>query len=537
MDVKESHFQGMKGKSLFTVLIVVTIVLIVLLSFSFLRFGFFFDNSSLWKGYYTLFVRENGRNENLEKLLEKQPFIKTVVSRYSERVSFYDFEGLKVVKLSELGRYLEDIDPRYDRYMKGLPAYFYTEKKGNRWEVFYLKSDVSPLSFYLKLWALLLGRGYQWIVFQFYGILKLLGTIVMIAYAFLTIQYNGIKELSAKLFLFLGTWVWIFSYLYGGFGDIAMFFIAFPVYASLLKKTRSSINHIVNYGWKPEKPLINGGETVFLIISSMVLIALNLISTGDFSLMARLLWSFLSSLVLLGLMAELRWFALSRNEHKLFEPVKILQSSFFERKRVKPEKKIILIGIFTLVIIFSMVFTIVNSVKYFVIPQPMEYGREGGDFSWEKIEKLWENTKKSKIPNISEYVSHRLYQETFGFGEPLSLQDRNSGIYRYQYKFSKNSGRVIESKQRVRIFDKAWLDITLATIMHNTVAEMLKDQGRPVSVVLLSWREWFNRRLYHIQSAFVLIMIVFYLLYYRDIVPYRIAYDFRRLYERTKNLS
>lgn len=90
-----------------------------------------------WKGARLIAVDASRPEEGVLAALAKQGLTK-IVSKFSQRASFSDFDAWESVALSELDLRLIPADPRRDSYIEGLKGYF-TAVSGNRtFNLFYL---------------------------------------------------------------------------------------------------------------------------------------------------------------------------------------------------------------------------------------------------------------------------------------------------------------------------------------------------------------------------------------------------------------
>jgi hypothetical protein len=127
-----------------------------------------------------------------------------------------------------------------------------------------------------------------------------------------------------------------------------------------------------------------------------------------------------------------------------------------------------------------------------------------GDFSWRSLERLARSGRASRLPDMSDLVTHEAFQETIAFGRPWDLPRPDERVYVREFLIGPGGG-ITAVQRRVKVFDSAWLAAGLRAAP-GSVEALLVAQGRAVAAALRGSARPLAREL----AAAVIVIAVFF---------------------------
>jgi len=106
------------------------------------------------------------------------------------------------------------------------------------------------------------------------------------------------------------------------------------------------------------------------------------------------------------------------------------------------------------------------------------------DFSWQSLERLARFDGASRLPDMSDLLTHEAFQETIAFGRPWGLPRPEERVYVREFLASPATATIVAVQRRVKAFDSAWLAACLRRCAPGSVEALLLAQGRAAAVGL-----------------------------------------------------
>ncbi len=449
---------------------------------------------SLWSGYHILVVDkyESGnevpesRLSALSELLEKEGSFDEIVSRYNTEIEYSNYNELRKVKLSDLEKRFNILDPRYDSYMKKIPLYFTTGDEKDEKEIYYIKTSMSedeavsvldsimPESMVWEIASMSVARS----VF-----------ILPAIFILITASLVFIKKMKSMFFLFISA-VWLFVILKT---DISLFYAAvinivfISYYIEIIELTLRkwfdneifSIEQLLNR----RNALISAAVFIF---SNTVIAVLNP-SVKSFILF-NLLFISECSVLSLDLVCSMR--RAVNYMHKIFSSVPILETNknrIFDRWMIR---KPVYFYLFVLLISLPSVFLLTGKSSFLLpSPEPVK-GIENGD-AFTEIRLLSEYVPEKNeagnglgnrhLPDISDYMAHLAYQIRLPYKLDYSIPDKNEMISISHYFLNKNNFQ--EEKKTAYLFTDSWLRDNIIRVKESGLTGLIMSAGEHVKVV------------------------------------------------------
>lgn len=457
----------------------------------------------LWPGYYTLIVREDPANGNALKRLAKERWVgRGVVSRYTAPVSFTDFEGETRCTAADLSGRLDETDPRYDPYLKGIMGYF----KSEGWEVAYVPSQRIGLGLLLGLRGFggFSGNGGARLadVGLLPSVISLLSALGLASILSRSLGGTG-GELPYLAHLFALLWLPVL--LQSGFSILCFFMLLFTAWFQLARVCAECARQTItgrrsNHGAERE---IAGRLFVFLLLSFLFPALHALSGIASIFLLFSIAASIFCSLLLLLLPFTL---------HELRKVVKKrgmpLNSTPIARKQKKPQR-------FRQAL---MAFSALSAASLFAacvargIPLPIPLDMPGSnEFTWEYLERRARSGPAGRLPDLSDAAAHAAFQQGLSLGRAYGIPERDERVYRDEYYWSRAGNNLVQREVAEKKFDSVWLSSIARDAEAGSVERMLLEQGTPVVTVMGPWQ----RELRELPFAFLCLGMLAVLLFSR----------------------
>ena len=179
-----------------------------------------------WQGYYTLFIRGEELGAELTAELRALPGVTVLLSEDSSTLSFNSLNGMEKVTLARVADRLDEIDPRFDSYMKELPGYFKAEKWGTEYQVLYLRSRMSPVMLHSLLALVIERHGSEFRMLEYDPQAV---NLYVALFLFFSLFLFLLRAPAGYLVLSLsGLLPWLLNILTGNFLDLISFYLIFP---------------------------------------------------------------------------------------------------------------------------------------------------------------------------------------------------------------------------------------------------------------------------------------------------------------------
>lgn len=455
--MKNSHFNLTLGLhvALLAILFIFSLALYVLQP-SAQRHG------RVWQGYYLLLVERDAPCELIVQRLAEAGFDRTV-AECTVTVSLNTFGSLERIPLSRVGVRLDPVDPRFDPYMRGLPAWFYTTLGDAPKSIIYLASDQNPWTVYRRTASALSGSGLRWSLPEWerrgvwvFGIAFLLVTVFTAARA------RGMRVAAAAAALpWLG---WVL------FGGLPAFGAAVAVYLTAVLLTQRALCAL-----RDERSGILYREALYLLLVVLVVVAL--VPHGGNLSRLSVIASTAGTLAVLLILLLLRRERYRTTDHALFIPLPLLSN----RATVRSSDVFLLVPALILVILAPLVYAAASdSATTPQIPEPEPL--VGSMHSFETLQRLSNNSAQGSPPSLADYVAHRAFQEAFMYRAVWALPRSGERVVRQ--RVAQNGGRLERTNETIVEYTPEWLDQLLNESTVSGVEAIQLAQPYPARVVL-----------------------------------------------------
>ena len=455
-----------------------------------------FSFHQAWSGYYTLLVDSSAPMADVVTRLEERVPRSRIVSSVTCTVSFSTFDRTADISVAEVSERFDDLDPRFDDYMRRVGSLFTVAHGDRESHVLYIRSSRNVLVFAASVSRMLRGAEYRWKVAELTVLanLILLGLgAVFLGLLFLRIPHHRVAHL-------LGALPWLVNCFSGYVTDLLVFYLVFPFWCAFFAEAVSASANAIFFRWQDPDGRDMRNRLASLLIVAVAGCLLTLMMGGNGREIARTLSALGAGLLLVVLWVV--WFGIRGGgpRHRVFEPVPIgrrlrrLSASSREgRVRDLPSALAWLrrqllaqrlpVAILVLVGALSPLVTYLDGL-YSDGPVPVPQPLEGeASMSWEGLEKLWHVSRESEFPNLSDYLTHEAYQESLRYARGWEFPLPNEQVIVPDYE-SLADGHVREVPRVMYEFTPAWLSEVLSEAGEGSVQGLLLRQDRPVRVIL-----------------------------------------------------
>jgi hypothetical protein len=448
----------------------------------------------VWRGYETLLVRpQTVRDGGLARLLKDLG--PGVVCPLNAPVSFWNFTGVETAPLGTIDDRIDPRDPRHDRVMDELMGYFRAPAgHGSSWTVVFLPARNAPLVDFLRV-ASAFGFPHagSWRLVEFDPLEAVAGVAGLLGFALLLARAEGRGGRGTRFAVTgAGAAFWIPFILGGGTARLAL------ALAMLFTWYRAADVFIVLRGWD-ERLLREARGPLVVFLAAAGAGMLLLVPAGGFSAGALVAFAGpVSASVLLMTALALYWGRAKRprrSSRKKFEPVPIVKPA----AAGGPPQAGVVVALAALTAL-----AVIPLVQTVPVPTPMAL-LGVRDFSWGSLESLGRSSRVSRLPDMSDLVTHEAFQETIAFGRPWGLPRPDERVYVRGFLIGQGGG-ITAVQRRVKVFDSVWLAACLRRAAPGSVEQLLVAQGRAVAVALRGSARPLAREL----AAAVLIVAVFF---------------------------
>jgi hypothetical protein len=436
-------------------------------------------SARVWRGYETLLIRTDlASTEVLARVASALG--PGVVSEVTARVSYWDFTGIADVTVGGMDARIDPSDPRHDRFMDGLPAYFRSPPdsgpsaaraaRGSDWSIAYIPVRRAAAADYLRAAAVLgLPRHGSWRLVEFDPIQCIVSIASLLGLAALLASASGKGGRTRLLAAGSGALLWLPFLLPGGVARLALSLLMITAWFPVAHTV------ILLHGWD-EKLLKEGRSSLvrFLAAAGAGLVVLLPASSFTASAIFAYAGAVIASALLVVALA-LFWGKARRprRRSRKFEPVPIVRPSA-EPARAGPSH--VLVACAGLLLVAA-----IGVMRSAPLPTPLPvFGAR--DFSWESLARLGSVHRALRLPDMSDFVAHEAYQETLSFGRPWGLPRPDEKVYMREFTTNVRSGTIVAGLKRVKVFDARWLDSVVGRPVPGSIQRLLAAQHRAVAV-------------------------------------------------------
>ena len=444
------------------------------------------SSNTTWRGYFTIVAGDNVADSVVTRALEKAG-LSGVISASNATVSFTDFSGIKKVTIADIPERFDPVDPRLDPYMKRVSALFTTVVNGQAMQILYV--PVSGVGTHLPGLGVLRVNSVAhraldplhitWYLLEWNGLRRVLFIVSFLVFCALLL----IRTRHFRVSVLLGALPWVSGAFAGGYGSFAASCLLVFAWAYLLEEgvpaiERSSVKlHSVS-----DESMLRqtdrfysrelGARFAFFLVA--VVVAAVLDYDGVSRMVARVLPGVLATAALAGLVARYVQWTRSSREHESFIPLRILPHSMTRTLRGSYSR---LVPSLLFVLVFPpLVMLILPGDAQVYVPRPVPVAGITS-LSWNDLGRLWERHAPSTLPDLSDYITHRAYQDAYLFNRPYEFP--HPGQIVTIPEFTLGGLNMSEHPKVMMTFTDSWFKDQ----MHGGgVPALLRSQGRAMMV-------------------------------------------------------
>lgn len=458
----------------------------------------FAEARQVWRGYYTLLIREDpgagGAAAAAHAAAQAAQLLRAagfgaVVSAETARERVTTFGGYQWVAIAELAARLDQLDPRYDPYLRGAADWFAAETGAGAARIVYVASSLPPGYFAARLGWVLRGGGFGWRIADLPW--PRAGLAVLLFAAGAALQIGRRDPCSPRWWRLLLALPWAPIVVHGA---LPAAFAALPAYlvcAWLAGPVTGAARQPWRGRWRPalaalavllgvvilglvtpDRPAGDGGSFALLPARDLRSMAVYLLAGS--------VWS--AALICAGL--AVRWLAAAgaRRRPALHRPA-LRRPALRGRdaRRWSPRRRAGRrcggFGAGSVVGLIGLAMALAGG-RGELIPRPVP-AAAGAGFSLAELPAL-DAGGAGALPAFSHYAAHAAYQETLQFGRPFALPAPGERVLVDQYRRGRD-GRVRHAAVEVARFSDRWLQAVLAAAPRAGLPALFVAQGRPVA--------------------------------------------------------
>ena len=459
----------------------------------------FAEARQVWRGYYTLLIREDpgaagGAAAAAHAAAQAAQLLRAagfgaVVSAETARERVTTFGGYQWVAIAELAARLDQLDPRYDPYLRGAADWFAAETGAGAARIVYVASSLPPGYFAARLGWALRGGGFGWRIADLPWPRVALAVLLFAAGA--ALQIGRRDPCSPRWWRLLLALPWAPIVVHGALPAALAALPAYLVCAWLAGPVMGAARQPWRGRWRPalaalavllgvvilglaapDRPAGGGG-------SSFALLPARDLRSMAVYLLAGSVWS--AALICAGL--TVRWLAAAgaRRRPALHRPA-LRRPALRGRdaRRWSPRRRggrrcggfgASVVGLIGLAMVLA-------GGRGELIPRPVP-AAAGAGFRLAELPALGAGGAGG-LPAFSHYAAHAAYQETLQFGRPFALPAPGERVLVDQYRRGQDA-RVRHAAVEVARFSDRWLQAVLAAAPRASLPALFVAQGRPVA--------------------------------------------------------
>lgn len=426
---------------------------------------------NIWNGYYTFALEANAPVVSIINDLQEISDWE-IISQYNSMIQVFNYNEKLLIPVAELKNFYLPEDPLYDPFLKKLPLFFTGKILSEDYHVVYIKTDLSSSAFLLEISNIMDKYPFKWVLPEVKLIRESISTLIFVLAIILFLIWH--KELWPIIVPGIFPWFQFIrtSGLPGVLVSIILLFSLILLGSFLIK----SFKHYLNLGvFDPinKKKLFLSG---FIMVISFIYLIFNL-KTLPF--IGAFFIAFSAHLFSIAFYVFILYFKRKLQQHRMFFPVKI---RFNTRKISRSD--LYSFSSFILILLISPL--IINENKFESnIKLPVPVAIEGiSDYSQTSLQILYKHSIQSELPNLTDYISHMKYLETYpyGFDYSFPIPEMSLSISR----FLMQEGDIKEKNVNIYMFTDDWYESIIDSGLSTGILSLLLSQGSPVLVAYQS---------------------------------------------------
>ncbi len=459
---------------------------------------------TIWRGYYILLI--DGEAE-LDPVLDSLDFAGiTHVSVRNTRVNLNIFSSVEAVSLATADHRLDSDDPRFDPYIQASPKYFSADYRAKNWHAVFIRTDRSQLGLLRSLSRSLGPLGIEYMLPEWRGAWILFAPIAV--YGFLFFLVRGHRRVWRLAFVLLP--LAILSVRASGLGLAAAIALTpggiclFEILAGVLegflysRKVSFSRNALIR-----GVAIFSGGLVCAFVLSTFHIDPARFSGLIVMTMIALVAWA-------VGIYG-LRVLRVIMSGHKVFVGIQVLQDTAFVNRRKAGRIYMVYGALLLAVFVFTPALVLLSRADSGLSVAEPAVVRAPGEITRESLAILSSSKVKDRLPDLSDYVIHRAFQDSLLYRRDWTYPMEDSGITILGYR--EEGGTVLVEENRVITFDSAWFDQVISDAALDSLGGMLIAQGGDIAVRYRSGNEYpFLKVLKSVAVAILVIIPLLFLL-------------------------
>ena len=437
----------------------------------------------VWRGYYTLIVHEDSGTSHAPARVAQRlrdAGFGTVVSAATATERVTTFGGYERVAIADLTTRLDELDPRYDPYLRRVADWFTTETEAGAAQLVYVASSLPPGYVAIRLGRALGSGDIRWRIAELPWQRTALALLLFAAGVVLQIVRRDPHSPRWWRLLLALPWALLIVH-----GELPAAFVAVPAYLAGVWLA-GPVTATARRPWRGRWRSVAATPAVLLGVAVLgfatpqaggdsaslpaVLLAGDLRRMALYLMVGGLWFAALTGagLTVRGLAAAGAWL---RTPERRRRPRRSAPSPSGPRRR--------LAGFGSSVVVCLIGVSIVLfAARGEPLPRPVPVPASAG-FALAALPALGPGGPP-ELPALSDYVAHAAYQETLQFGRPYALPAPGERVTVDQYRRASDA-RVLHETVEVAHFSDRWLHATLAAVPRTSLPALLIAQGHPVT--------------------------------------------------------
>lgn len=430
---------------------------------------------TIWNGYYVVLVDRSVSARKVSESLAGAGF-RNVISADNAEVTLCTFDGFERVAIEALGERLDPRDPRLDPYMTSVGRYFETGELGSGETVYYVPSREPALTFAFRLTDAL--RGVADGRFRVAGWNAAANVLAAVLFAGITAVVVAVNR-GVRVPLVLGAVPWLVLLAVSGGGRFAGAALSYVAWAAWYRRVDAYAAERLQNPERP--PSVNGAATGTAVFAAAFVLAevTELLPYRGVSGAAAVFMGVCADIALAVGLVFLAVLRRELSEHRFFLPVTILGGTRFRRSGNRTVNRTVRAAAAVLIAAPVMI-ALTGAGSAAVVPVMKNAGSAG--FSWESIEPLAAAGPEKPLPDLSDYVAHRAYQDGYPYARRYRFPEAGEEVTIREYERAEDGVTILERSKAVLRFDEVWLESVLADVPKNGVERLLLSQGRAGTV-------------------------------------------------------
>lgn len=426
---------------------------------------------NIWAGYYTLAVEEDAPITSIVDSLQGNNDWE-ILSQYNTLIQVFDFNDKLFIPVSDLNDFYIEEDPLYDPFLKKLPLFFSGKLLSENYHLIYIKSQLGSNAFLREINRIMGNYPYKWVLPE----VKLVHESINLLLFALAVLLLFIWHKELWPILIPGIFPWFKFASETGLPGVLVSIIFLFSLVLLGSQIFKPFKHYLNLGIFDPLDKKKLYLSVFIMILSLVYLLMNL---NTIQYIAAFLLAIISHSFSIAFYVIILHSKRKLQQHRMFFPIQI-KSSISKVRR----SDIYCFSSFLLIIFISPMVIHENRFESNIkLPVPVVI--EGvSDFSQTSLQILNKHSFQTELPNLSDYISHMMFLETYPYGFEYSFPTPELSLYISQ--FSMEKGTVKEENVNVYMFTDTWYESIIDTGFTTGILSLLLSQDSPAIVAYQS---------------------------------------------------